>query len=482
MNFISLILLLAAHYLAGRGLLQLFSIRFSAVKQATLAIICGVVIVSFIPFVLELSHIPITFTSVIVGIITSIVLLNLKGFFSLTKSGFNSPRIKFPSFRLYEVPFIILFAMMLFASGWRAYYFPPNARDMLSGPEAIAEYTVKEHTMINSVLSVNLETTNNHEKPPFVTDLQIVYKLCGFPLGQVWLAFLAISFYIFVYQVLRERIHPVLACTLMLLFITIPEVYAYSYVMLFDYSNMVLFFLGAYFMFQHFRSGERRDIYFSAVLFGFATYIRLETLVLVGLLLPAYWVHTLVNRKPLKNIVLPSIAIMAVPAFFYFLWINVYLKYYMPGGFKLGSQINTDFSNLKPLVTRFVDMHTELIFGKFSEPLWGHFINVFLVLTIADLIFSRKVNREGRNYFYAIAVVYFGLPLLGYLIPLVDLLNTTKRGLFKMFPFMLMVLVNNTLLQRLSATLTAWETQESEPLTKPAVKRPVPKQVKAVKR
>jgi hypothetical protein len=155
----------------------------------------------------------------------------------------------------------------------------------------------------------------------------------------------------------------------------------------------------------------------------------------------------------------------------------------MPMGFALGSQINTDFSNLKPLVTRFVDMHTQLIFGKFSEPLWGQFINFFLIFSIADLIFVRKVNQESRNYLFGIAVVYFGLPLLGYLIPLVDLLNTTKRGLFKMFPFMLMVLANNGLLQRLSLALRNWENKEPEKVVvRPEAKRPIPKKAKAAKR
>jgi hypothetical protein len=482
MTLLSFIFLLAAHYFAGRGLLSLFNMRLTTAKQITLSLITGVVIISLVPFVLELMHIPITYGSVLAGILVTVLLMSAKSLFALKRSSFVLPSLRIPSFRSYELPFMLLFALIMLASVWRAYYFPPTARDMLSGPEVIAEYAVKEHTMVNSVLGVNLETTNNHEKPPFVTGLQIIYKLSGFAFGQVWLAIIAVSFYIFLYHLLRERLHPLLACVLMLFFITIPEIYAYSYVMLFDYSNMVLFFLGGYFLFRHFDTTERKDIYFSAVLFGLATYIRLETLVLVGLLMPAYWLYALKTKVPLQRIVLPTITILAIPAIFYFLWINVFLKYYMPGNFTVGTQINTNFSDLKPLVIRFMEMNRQLIFGKYSQPLWGYFITMFIVVVLADLIFIRKVSRENRNFLYAIAVVYFGLPLLGYLIPLVDLLNTTKRGLFKMFPFMLIVLANSGLLQKASSALTSWENKLPEPVARPVVNRPAPRKVKAAKR
>ena len=111
-------------------------------------------------------------------------------------------------------------------SVWHCYYYPPQARDVLSGPEALAEYAVREGTLNNSVFTVNLEeSVPNLLKPPFVTGLQIVYKLLVYNFGQVWLSMIAISFLIWVYTLLREKLHAVPAGLVMLFFITIPEIF-----------------------------------------------------------------------------------------------------------------------------------------------------------------------------------------------------------------------------------------------------------------
>lgn len=460
MSLLGLLFLLAAHYFSGRGLLSFFHLKMHPAMRAALAFITGVMVLSFIPFLLQLAHIPITFATVFAGIFITVFILNVRSLKKIKNFSLKNMRIRFPSFRVYEVPFMIFFGIMLFAGAWRTFYFPPNARDMLAGPETIAEYTVREHSMINSVLSINLETTNNHQKPPFITCLQIIYKLFGFPFGQIWLSILAIAFSVFLYKALSEKLHPVIACSLLLLFFAIPELYAYSFIMLFDYSNMILFFLGFYFMLQYFLSGFKNNFYFAAFLFGFATYIRLETVILIALFIPAFWIYAFRKKLIIKNVALQSFILMAIPAVIYFLWVNIFLKYYMPVQFHLNDSLTTNYFDLGPLWKRFSDMNTILIFGeKYGKSLWGYFIQIFFVLTIADLIIVRKVGRETRHWFYAIAIVYFGLPLLGYLIPIMDLLNTTKRGLFKMMPLMLMVLANNGLLQKISSSVIKWESE-----------------------
>ncbi len=476
MSFLGLIFLIAAHYFAGSGLLRMFGVKMNTPKQVAVSLITGVVILSLVPVALQLAYIPITFASVLSAIIVTCLLMNIKALFNLRNISLKG--IKFslnPRFKVYEWPFMILFSIMMLSSVWRAYYFPPYARDMLSGPEPIAEYTVKEHTMINSVFTINLETTNNHHKPPFVAGLQIIYKLFGFPFGQVWLSIIALSFCVFIYHLLKEKVHPVIACTLLLCFFAIPELYAYTYIILFDYSNMVLFFLGYYFLLQYFNSSDKRQFYFAALLFGFATIIRLETLILIGLAVPAFWLNAYKKKLELKSAALQTVAMMAIPGLFYFMWINVFLKYYMPAQFTLGGQVNPHLSDLTPLFTRFSDIHSKLLFGKIGANLYGYFVPMFIVLTIAEMIIIRKLSRESLVWLYAVAIVYFGLPLIGYLLPLADLMNTTKRGLFKLFPFMLLVLANNGLLKRLSDAITGWEfarVTDTKP-NKPIAQRPV---------
>lgn len=478
MTFLGLLFLLLMHYLSGSGLISMFRIKIDGKKMITLSFITGVVILSFVPFVLQLFYIPITLGSVIAGILITTLIMNAARLRHIR--AVSLPKFRFGlGIKIYEWPFMILFGIIMLSAVWRNFYFPPVARDMLSGPEVIAEYAVKEHTMINSVFTVNLETTNNHQKPPFITDLQIIYKLFGFPFGQIWLVVLSISFLVFLYQCVREKVHPVIACTLLLLFIAIPELFAYSYVILFDYSNMVLFFLGFYFLWKYFESGSKNEFYFSCLLFGFATYIRSETLILACMVLPAFWLYAYRAKKNITSVAVQSLVFVFISFFFYFIWVNIFLKYYLPGHFSLDKQINPNLADLSPIVDRFKKMNSVILFGPASVKLWGYYINLFLVLLAAELVFMRKLSRESRNWLYGVAVIYFGMPLLGYMLPLIDINNTTKRAFFKMYPLMLMVLANNALLQKLSRAITNWEFElkpqpkvqvKTAPVNKPKVK------------
>jgi hypothetical protein len=143
----------------------------------------------------------------------------------------------------------------------------------------------------------------------------------------------------------------------------------------------------------------------------------------------------------------------------------------MPAQFHLDQQINSNLSDLTPLFTRFKEMHSRLLLGEYSRPLWAYFILAFLLIVVSDLVVFRRIRKESLTWYYAIAIIYFGLPLLGYLLPLMDLLNTTKRGLFKIFPLMLLIMANTTMLQKLSLMISNWE-MAPEPV---AEVKPVPK-------
>src|SRR5262249_46834424 len=157
----------------------------------------------------------------------------------------------------------------------------PTSRDVLSGPEAIADIAVREHTLINSFFNIDLWSTNNQFKSPFLISLQLIYKMAGFPFCQTWLSIVFVCITLFIYQALRERLHPLLAGMLLLLFILTPETYAYTFLLLYDYSNMVFFFLSLYFLLTWTCNGgqtaSRNQFYFAGLLMGIATYIRSET-------------------------------------------------------------------------------------------------------------------------------------------------------------------------------------------------------------
>ena len=73
-------------------------------------------------------------------------------------------------------------------------------------------------------------------------------------------------------------------------------------------------------------------------------------------------------------------------------------------------------------------------------------------------------RKEPKTWLYGIMVIYFGYPFLGYLLPLLDIDHSTKRGLFKMFPLMLMHMGSSGLMRELSGKLWSWERQGSSSL------------------
>jgi hypothetical protein len=467
MNFIGLLFLVVTHFLSGRAVLSMFGIRRKLPVMIMLSVIIGIMIASLIPMVLELAHIRITITSITVSIASVALMLNITEVRKYDYSVFK--RLKIRRSPLYELLFIVMIALLMLPSIWRAFFYPPQARDVLSGPEAIAEYTVREHTMINSVFTVNLESTNNHLKPPFVTDLQIIYKLLVFPFGQTWLTLMVLSFLVLIYTLLKEKLHPVLTGLLMLSFICIPILYGYTYVILFDYCNMVLFFLGVYFLSSYMHSKKDSEFYFSCLMFAFSTFIRLDTIVLIAMFVPFLaWFYLREKINLLKGIFHISVLLLS-SYLFYFLWLDVYIAHYMPVKFNAGNEVNHNLSDFSIFTSRLYQMTFDhLLTGSGDGSVinaFGTLVHIFLAVLVTDCVFFRTFNREARVMLYALLVVYIGLPLLGYLIPWFDLNHTTKRGLFKMLPIMLIYMSNSKALEKLSAWIDRYEypTPKAEP-------------------
>jgi hypothetical protein len=267
------------------------------------------------------------------------------------------------------------------------------------------------------------------------------------------------QFTIFLYHILRQRVHPVIAGALLLIFTMIPEVYSYSFMILYDYSNMVFFFLSLYFLFDHFGDKDKRKtyLYFAGFLMGIATYIRSETLVLGILFLPLLVFIQLREKYPIKKIALASVLFIIPSLVAYYLSTQFYIKYYLPVHYNIGSQVNDHLSNLQPLLQRYKEIVTRLMTGSLAIQLWGYILYLFFFFFLAELIFLRRFSKEARNWLYAIIVVYLGLGILGWLLPLMSLLEGTKRGLFKLFPLLLLYLASNGWVIRLSSLIGRWE-------------------------
>jgi hypothetical protein len=491
MPLLAYFLLLFCFLFTGYGILCLFHLRMKAAYTITLSLLLGLAVASFIPFLLQLFYIEINPVSIFGTLTVACLLINYPQWEIIFREGFAAFRRSLPraSFKVrpYELPFWAIIGFLVFVSIWRCYYLPPTSRDVLSGPEAIADVAFHEHTLINSFFSVDLWSTNNQFKSPFLISLQLLYKMAGFPFGQVWLSVVFVSITVFLYHALRERLHPFLAGLLLLLFIMTPEMYAYTFMILYDYSNMVYFFLSLYFLFEWCRDsatgrmaegqtsdagvrgldfaqtredsgqGGRPQFYFAGLLMGIATYIRSETLALALLFLPLILLLQWRRKTAVKKL-LPADGLFLLPSVIgYLLPSEIYIKYYLPVHYDIGGLVNGHLGSIQPLFQRYGDIVTKLIVGDFGIHLWGYIFFLAAFLFLAELTLVRRFNRDARNWLYAIVVVYLGLGALGWLLPMMNLNETTKRAMFKLLPLVLFYMANNQLLIRLSAKITKWE-------------------------
>src|ERR1700744_1877892 len=333
MPFIVFFLLIICHLLSGYGLLTLMGVRLRTAFMITLSLLLGVAIASFIPFLLQLFWIVLTPATIFGSLVLAAILLNIPTLRRIGKEGFPAVRqssvIRPFRIRIYEIPFLLILGFFVFVSIWRCYYLPPTSRDALSGPEAIAEYAVREHTLINSFFNVDLWSTNNQFKSPYLISLQLIYKLAGFPFGQIWLSLVFVCFTVFLYHALREKVHPIIVGILLLLFIMTPEMYAYTFMILYDYSNTVYFFLGLYFLFAYFSGKDKKNFYFASLLMGIATYIRSETLALALLFLPPMLLMQRREKLPWKKMLIADL-LFFVPAFVGYSLPSFYNTHYLP--------------------------------------------------------------------------------------------------------------------------------------------------------
>ncbi len=476
MNFTGLLFLLLTQYLSGRGFVKLFRLQLSFIALTCLSMICGVMLVSFVPCVQQLLHIPLTEQNTYIDISVMTVLFSIPLVMKIKQTkmpGFSLPK-------LYEIPFILVFLFLAITSVWRCFYFPPTPRDVLTGTELIAEYAVKENTMLNSVFSIDLRlnsAANNIFKSPFITGLQIVYKQLVQPFGELWLSVIFLSFTTWFYSLIRERIHPFLASVLMLIFFCIPDLFAYTYIILYDYSNMVFFFAGYYFLIEYLENQRVNYLIWVSVLFGFATYVRSETLVMIGLiaLLLAYQLFR--KGVPFKEIATRGIIFMSGPLVANFVISSIFIRNFIPIPFSLGQLINPNWMDFSFFFLKLDELTNGLIFSPKGTQVYAHFFYFFLGVLVIDVIWPRRFNPEAKMSLWLVVIIYFSLTFLSYIIPSHTVVNSAKRGLFKILPVMVFYMANSGILQRISEFLKRKESGiKAEPEPKRVAATAMPKQ------
>jgi hypothetical protein len=226
---------------------------------------------------------------------------------------------------------------------------------------------------------------------------------------------------------------------------------------LFDCSNVVFFFLSVYFLYEYFSAGEKKFLRLSGLLMGIATYIRSETLFFAGCMAIILLWHELRKRKGFRQLLTSLTWLFAPPFILYILSITIYINYYLPANYNIEGLVNHHLLDINSLISRFLTVNRSLIFSAQGIEHYAYFIFIFLLILFIDLVWYRRFASVSRNWLFAVMVIFIGLPLLGHILPLMDIDNTTKRGFFKMFPLMLMYMANSTFLLALSEKIKKWE-------------------------
>jgi hypothetical protein len=445
MNIAGLLFLIITQFLIGRGILYLLNIKERLLSIVALSSILGVATISFLPMLLEMCHISLTMTNVSISIIVTTLLTNI---FIIRRYSINSLKgIRFKIPDLTELFFIAMFIALMIPSIWRCFYYPPFARD---------------------VFSVNLlDSLPNLIKPPFITDLQIIYKLLVHPFGQVWLTIIVISFLVWFYNRLREKLHVYTAGVCMMLFLCIPELYGYTYTLLWDYSNMIFFTTGFYYLYKYIEGKEYNYFLFACLLLGFATFIRLDSLIFIGLCVPLLLFFQIKDRVPMAKIAYSAIVMVAIPYAVYFICMKVFVKHYLPVHPDIEDGFN--FQSVSQYMNWFSEMNNKLIFAGDNIDLYGYYIYIFLLIVALDAIVFKHFNREAIWMLAGVLIIYFTMPSLGYFTKWYNH-TTAKRGLFKMFALMALYFTSSATMKWLSTSLIGFENQfDTKEKTKPAL-------------
>lgn len=474
MNLLPFLLLIAAHFFTGWGILKVLGVKppVLSLEYTFVAVLLGIGIFCLLPPVLEMLSVPInkiSLASIICAVIIVPLILWIRAL--RTVSVGQTLRSYARAFKLYDLVFLGILLYLLYPGIFKCIYFPPTPRDFTSGAEAIAEYTLKEQKINNSYFTVDLFSTDNHQKPPFLLGLQIIYKSFVQPFGQVWLIPMAFSFLMLFYLLARRLAHPVFAAMVTLLMVLTPEFHAYLIVMpLFDVPNTIYVFIGFYYLFCFFRQQERKSLLLlSATGFGLATLARPETLLLAGLVASFTYVGMAWQHKKiiLKTALFSAVMLVLFPLLIDVFAMEIFVKHFIPSSLSISSKLNPNLSDFGPFFERLSMLINGFMFpnvfpSKYrvtAPPIFGetfHLMAVFIMAEIAFLLYTRKIDYRPAAWFLFMVLVFIFLGFIGYLLLWTDQYNA-KRGIFKLIPLIYFFILSTRPLQFVSDKLKAWE-------------------------
>lgn len=425
------------------------TIQWKRGELISLSVMLGLGISTLLVALSAILHLPLTYYMILGLKLGALGLLHLK---PKERLAFYHTYFSSFSFRIrpYEFLFWGIAIYLIAISVWRALYHPVIPRDAIVGMDLVARAAVEEGKLVSGVFTAPFlegKLSNQPFYAPFTTFSQINYLLAGITFGKLWLSMMVVAYLSYFYQLLSRYSHPLLGGLFLLLLIAIPEMYAYSFMFLTDYSNAVFFGLGVVFFYQFTEERKRAHLWLSALFFGFSCWSRSETLLFIPFgslfLLLYYW------RENLRKAFLDATILTAIPAAFFVLWNVLFFRFifdHQPEGQFIFS---TDFAALMDV---FSNINKQLLTNTL---LYGYSFVYLLLAVLINLIYCR--NLKPYPILLWLVVLYLGFGLIAFFFPAATVDNTIKRSFFKFFPVIFFYISTLPIIRQLGQKITKWE-------------------------
>lgn len=451
---------LTAQFLIGLGVVTRLRAVTNGFSLLGLAMLTGLGISSGLPIMLELVHLPIAPGPTFVGLsLLAVVSLGLlRGQLAYWRAFFTWRRL---AVRWCELPFVAFWIYLLLISAWKCAWFPNIPFDTLVGPDLVARYAVREHTLVSSVFTEHLPSVSVFSNQPFYAPFtamqQIMYVLAAqetgpFAFGKVWLTVLVVAFGLFFYAELRERLHPLLAGTLVTVLACTPELFVYTFLVQTDWANAAFLATGVILLQRHLESGQRGTLTGSALLLAIACWTRTETVFFV----PIGSLLVFINLVPVspKKAIAQSFGLFFACLLPVLFWNYGFLRGYvsLPATAHLGTFHAVSGDYFGKLLGVYARMNTQVILNL---AYWNYAVPVFFSLLGLNFLIFR--DRRGWPMLVWLAGIYL---LFGLLILHVDGANvpyTFRRGFFKLLFLMYGYLSTTRIVGWVSDWLYRWE-------------------------
>lgn len=448
-NFILLTVLQLA---AGLAVVSLLSKIRSLILLISTSLLAGLLVNTLVVYAIGVFHLPVKWSTILIGLSIT-ALLGLIGYKQVVKNITESwANFSFLP-KIYELIFWGIFGYLFFISAWRAWYLPITPYDAINGIDLFAKFTIKENTFSSSIFDTSIISSLSTQTfyAPFTSFLQITYRLCGFPWGQVWLSIVFLGFVISAYHKLKERCHPIIVGIALLLLLMAPEFYAYTFLLQTDFTNAVFFGLAIIWFYDFWITEENDSFNLSLLWFFAACWSRSETIFFIPfgslLLLIKFY-----RKGELKTGLIKGFIFGFIPGLTTILWNGIFYNLIFPRHPDSASEFKTPDYSISAILDIVNEMNDQVVF---ELNYWGYSLPIFFVIFLVS--YFKFKDKQSLVIVAWMVILYFVFLMLKIHLVHISIPLTFRRGYFKFLMLYTIYLTSCQIVTNFSKKIWDWE-------------------------